>query len=215
MPIVDLSTATPTEQFWLGLTIEASMDEPFGLRATLGLGIALVPPTLSNDTVFEIDPIEFGVDFDEEIIVPAILDLQGIFQFGVDLAASSRGFSEVEVDELLLTLHIYPVVSFPANYQEFKTRFSINGVEVPITTFQIKAAPNKIGTDVSVTLADNSDRALVDSFSVYKLEVATVISGVTTWYTLAEGRLTTDTLSIGWDKNAPTDSVSLNKEAGY
>jgi hypothetical protein len=234
VPLVELTTTIP-EYLELGIAPEASMGDPFSFFASAMLGIDLlarISTELSAEVDFgvDIDPdsvlrlnaevnvsleaeTDFGFDFDEDTIVSLVFEFLAIFQLGVDLTASSAGFSEVETDELNLTVNIFPSIALPANYQEYKVRFKIDGVEIPISAFQVKAAPNKIGTDVSVTLSDNSDRTLVTRFSIYTLEIGVVVNDVVTWYTIASGQLSGDTFTIGWEKNAPTDSVSLSHSA--
>lgn len=235
MPIVDLTTVGPIDgELWLGIELDVDLDAAFGLLATLTLGIDMLP-SMSIETYFEIDPIEFGVDIDDESFLriddeanlfleaevdfdlhldpDVVINLEqtflAVFEMGMDMTASDEAFPEPEIDQIIFSVDIHPVITFPANYQAYTVRFSVDDTEIPITAFQVKAAPSKIGKEVNVTLSRPSDRSLIVASSLYKLELGITISGTTTWYTMLEGELNASNYSIGWDNNAPTDSVAL------
>lgn len=236
MPFLDLSTSSDLEvNLSLGIDLEIDLDEFFGLTAIGTLGISLTP-TLHISSFLDVDDFELGLDLvppfmrlgtESNLFLSATMSLGvdlehpplalaltflGIFTLGIDLEAEAV-FPEAETNELLITVNLIPTLGEPANYQEYKVRFKINGVEIPISAFSVKAPANKIGTDASVTLSRPSDRSLILTSSLYTLEIGVVVSGVTTWFTVAEGILTNDDLSIGWE-SGPTDSVQLSHSSG-
>lgn len=238
MPFLDLSTSSESDvNLSLGVELEADWNTIFGISSDILIGLNMVP-NMYIDILFEVDSIEFGPDIDTisilrinseanvfleatmefdldwvNPIIPIIQTFLAVFNLGIDMEAETT-FSESETNELLLTVSIFPTLNVSANYQEYKTRFKIDGVEIPISAYSVKAAPNKIGLDVSVTLSRISDKSLVVPTSIYSLEIGVVINESITWFLIASGILTADTFNIGWDKNSPTDSVELSHSSG-
>ena len=235
MPLIELQlSVTPLSTMSLGFDIDADLSTSLGLHASVSVGINFVPdflteanmsvevdfgPDIDSSTFLRInatDPnIELAANIDFGINVGALLinqlEFLGIFKFGIDVKQSGRlQWPSTELSELNLTVNIVDVVNFPANYQEYKVRFKIGGVEVPIKKAVVSAPKSKIGTDISVVFSRSSDRSLISGGAVYSLEIGTVISNVVTWHTLSTGFVSTDSYDVGWTDYSPTDEVSLS-----
>jgi hypothetical protein len=119
-----------------------------------------------------------------------------------------------EKHELYVLLDIHPPVAIGSgNFQEYKLRLLINGVEVPIKDVNVSAPPSRVGTTINVTFSRAVDKSLLLPSNEFELQVATVISGVATWVTILDsGNLVNDNYSIGWGANTPTDQVSFGTD---
>lgn len=239
MPTIELSTTSiPDTLTELGVVFEAEMTLPFALSGVVNIGaqpnsasvLSLTLPleALANfgievdeDSVLRLDDepnvflsaeMDFGIEQDPDIVISSLLDFLAIFDFGFNVNPTIV-WPEPAPSELNLIVDISPAISLPANFQYYKARFTIDGDEVPIESFTVDAAPNKIGTSVNVVLSNVDDRVLIVPGSIYKLEIGIVQSGVTTWYTLVDGLVNQDSYEIGWGDYAPSDKVTLGADA--
>lgn len=114
--------------------------------------------------------------------------------------------SRVGLDHSLnLIVDILPAIS--GNYQNYTPRFSVDGVSIPIKSFNLNFPKNQIGSELSVQLARISDKSLMTGAASYKFEIG--VSGIfTTLFDTAT--LSGRAHSVGWSNNAPTDTFTVS-----
>lgn len=221
--LADLDTSFDLSgSFLLGINTTCVLDSEFGQTiCTMGidydsstfLKVDADDPNVELEATFEMG---FAI---EDFVVNQTIELQGIFQLGMsDFAQSNNdqlgsNFFRNEGSEFLLSVDVTPIPIFTSNYQEYKARLLVNGGGIPIRDFTISAAPNKIGLDVSVVLARKADRALlINAQNTYVFELGVVdhaADDAIRWETMCTGQAGSDNLTLGWENNAPTDTVQL------
>lgn len=100
-------------------------------------------------------------------------------------------------------------VSNAGNVRRYAARLVADGVEVPISSYDLSAPEGALGVSLSVTLA-RADVSLVTSASALSFDLGVWSGGALTWVTLlAGGRLAGRGHSIAFAQGRPADAVTL------
>ena len=92
----------------------------------------------------------------------------------------------------------------------YRARLTADGIEVPISSFNLRAPRDMLGTSLSLTLA-KPDPSLINQTANLKFEIGVAFGATYEWVTLLDGgRLAGRDAQIGFAGGRPTDTIQVS-----